>query len=148
MKRALLPFVFLGAISAVAQLPGPSGVPAKNFEMKIFTAEGPLSMIVRGSEVAQRGPNRLDFVDLNITSFNGQPDQRVDSILLAPTASFFPKENRASGEDSVRVIRMRTDKEVDMELTGEKWTYLYASRKVTIQKKTHVVYHAELPNLL
>jgi hypothetical protein len=142
MIRALPLLVFLGAVRTAAQMPESSGAPAKNWEMKLFTKEGPLSMILRGSEVTQRNANRYDFVNLNITTFSGKADRKVESVLLSPSASFFPKDNRAEGDESVRLIRD------DMEITGTQWTYERTVNRVSIHKNNRVVFHAELPDLL
>ena len=145
MKR-ITPFAFIAALLAsplLAQVgSNPAGAPAQNWEMTIFTKEGPRSMVLRGTEVRLIGANRYDVVDLSITIFSGQADARVETILLSPAASFLAKENRASGDKAVRLIRE------DMEITGEKWTYVHAQRKVTIQKNSRVVFHAALPDLL
>lgn len=142
-KLALFFSLVVSLVPLPAQKPAPiEAAPAQNWEMKVFTKEGYRSMIVRGSEVRMAGTNRYDVVDLNITTFTAAQDARVDSILLSPSASFFAKEQRASGEKSVRLIRD------DMEITGERWTCLYAERKVSIQQNSRVVFHAALPDIL
>jgi len=131
------------ALPSFAQIGSDSaGAPAENWEMKLFTREGYRSMVLRGTEVRLAGSNRYDVLDLNITIFSGRADAHVDSILLSPAATFLVKDNRASGDKSVRLIRE------DMEITGEIWTYLHAERKVTIQKNSRVVFHAALPDLI
>jgi hypothetical protein len=141
----------IGSTIAFAQTPvGSTGAPAQNWEMKIFTPEGYRSMILRGTEVRVASANRFDVVDLNITTFAGGADSKVDTIVLSPAASFFAKENRANGNKSVRLIRD------DMEIFGEQWTCLLfpatqstgAQYKVSIQKNNRVVFHAALPDLL
>jgi hypothetical protein len=144
--KSRLSFLLLAALVAPptrAQIgSNPAGAPAENWEMKIFTKEGFRSMILRGTEVRMTAANRYDVLDLSITIFSGEADARVDNILLSPAATFFAKENRASGEKAVRLIRD------DMEITGEQWTYVHAQRKVTIQKNSRVVFHAALPDLI
>lgn len=118
--------------------------------MKVFTKEGYRSLVVRGTEARMAGLDRYDVTDLNITTFTVGPNSRVESILLSPAASFFARDNRASGEKSVRLIRD------DMEITGEQWTFLHfpatatvqAHQKVSIQRNNRVVFHAALPDLL
>ncbi|MEO7412740.1 MAG: hypothetical protein ABIZ81_05225, partial [Opitutaceae bacterium] len=120
----------------------PAAAPAQNWEMKIFSKEGFRSMILRGSEVRLAAANRYQVVDLSITIFSGKADARVDSILLSPAATFLARENRATGDKAVRLIRD------DMEITGEQWTYVHAEQKVTIQKNSRVIFHAALPDLI
>lgn len=148
--RSLTCFALLLASGvAFAQTPfGSAGAPAQNWETKIFTKEGYRSMILRGTEARVLGGKRLDVVDLSITTFSKGADAQVDSILLSPVASFFSGDNLAKGDQSVRLIRIGEDNNIDMEITGEQWTYIHDERKITIQKKTRVVFHAELPDLL
>jgi hypothetical protein len=134
--------LFLSTPARAQMTADSASAPAQNWEMKIFTKEGYRSMILRGTEARRASATRYDVVDLNITVLTGGPEAKVDSILLSPLASFLPNENQARGEKSVRLIRD------DMEVTGEQWAYFHAEKKVTIQKNTHVVFHAALPDLL
>ena len=61
--------------------------------------EGYLTAIFRGSEVRPEGKN-ISVTDLNITIVSGDAASRVETVLLAPFATYFPKEKRASGDKS------------------------------------------------
>lgn len=141
--RFLPLFLVLAAFASSAQDAGPSlSAPARNWEMKIFTREGFRSMILRGTEARIVAENRYDVVDLNITTFSGTADAKLDTVFLSSAATFLPKEQIARGEKNVRLIRE------DMEITGEKWIYFHTQQKVSIQKNNRVVFHAALPSLL
>ena len=99
-------------------------------------------MTLRGSEVRPVGPARIDVTDLSITIFSGDAAARVDTMLLSPNASFFPKDNRASGEKSVRLIRD------DIEVTGEGWTCEQNGKKVSLAKNVRVVFRTQLKDIL
>jgi len=115
--------------------------PAKNWVLPLFTdKEGFRSMTLRGSEARTPAANRIDVVDLNITVFSGDATARVESVLLSAQASFFPKDNRATGEKSVRLVRD------DIEVTG--WTYDRTTQTVTILKNTRIVFRAQLNDIL
>jgi len=105
-------------------------------------------MTLRGSEVHPISADRIDVVDINITTFSGDAAARVDSSLLSASASFFPRENRASGPESVRVIRFREDGEISAEITGEDWTYQQEGKKVSIRRNAHVVFREQLASVL
>ena len=79
--------------------------PAKNWVLPLFTKEGYHSMTLRGAEVHPVSSVRIDVTDLNITVFSGDDAAQVETVLLSPHASYFPREKRASGPGSVRVIR-------------------------------------------
>lgn len=116
--------------------------PAQNWVLPIFTdKEGFRSMTLRGTEVRPRDRN-IEVSDLSITVFSGDAAARVDSILLSPTAVFYPKENRASGDKAVRFIRD------DFEVTGVGWTYDHAQRKVSLQSNVRVTFRLPLNDIL
>jgi hypothetical protein len=130
---------------ARAQAPttaAPAPAPGQNWVLPIFTdKDGFRSMTLRGSEIRPSGKS-IEVADLNITIFSGDADARVDSILLSPSAYFFPKEERASGEKSVRFIRD------DIEVTGTGWSYYHSNRKVSLHQNVRVTFSAQLNDIL
>jgi hypothetical protein len=143
VKRPLLLLLLLAAAATRAQSPsGGASVPAKNWELPIFTKEGFRSLTLRGTEVRPGGVGRIDVTDISITTFVGGANARVDTVLLSPAATFRTKENLASGDQSVRLIRD------DLEVTGEDWTYDHAAKKVSIARHTRVVFRAQLNDIL
>jgi hypothetical protein len=137
--RFIPPLVLAAALSLKGAEPG---APARNWVLPLFTKEGYHSMTLRGSEVRPAGADRIDIVDLNIAVFSGDPAARVRTILLSPAASYFANENRASGPQSVRVIRD------DAEITGEDWTYEQAGEKISLRRNVRVVLRAALSGIL
>lgn len=121
----------------------PVAVPAKNWILPLFTAkDGFRTMTLRGSEVRPVGPARIDVTDLSITVFSGDAAAHVETILLSPAAIFLPKEKRATGEKTVRLIRD------DIEVTGEGWTYDHLGKKISLARNVRVVFRAQLNDIL
>lgn len=119
------------------------GVPAKNWILPLFTPkEGFRNMTLRGTEVRPISSARIDVTDLNITIFSGDAAAHVDTMLLSPSASFFPKDQRATGEKSVRLIRD------DIEVTGDGWVYEHTTKKVSLARHVRVVFSAQLNDIL
>lgn len=111
--------------------------------LPLFTAkEGYRNMTLRGSEVRPVGNSRIDVSDLSITIFSGDAAAHVETMLLSPAATFFPKEQRAIGAKSVRLIRD------DIEVTGEGWTYEHLGKKVSLARNVRVVFSAQLNDIL
>lgn len=137
-----LPLVSLqGAGTALVPSSG-GAAPAVNWVLPIFTdKEGFRSMTLRGTEVRPAG-NRIAVTDLNITIFSGDAHAHVDSILLSPAAVFLPKENRATGDKSVRFIRD------DVEVTGVGWSYDHKAKKVSLQQQVRVTFRAQMNDIL
>ncbi len=150
MKISLLFLALLPLGSTRAQAPaavssgttGTTGAPALNWVLPIFTdKEGFRAMTLRGTEVRPIGKT-IAVTDLSITIFSGDAKAQVDSMLLSPAAVFSPKENRASGDKSVRFIRD------DVEVTGLGWTYDHAARKVSLRENVRVTFRAQLNDIL
>lgn len=126
----------------IATAAAPSAAPALNWVLPLFTdKEGWRTMTLRGTEV-RPGPNGIAVTDLSITIFSGKEDAKVDSILLSPDAQFLPKEKRALGSKSVRLIRD------DIEVTGIGWNYEHDAKKISLQKNVRVVFHSQLNDIL
>lgn len=155
MHRFTLLFALLALCPGRAQTPPASplslapvaqnavGGTAHNWSLHTFSdADGFRELSVRGSEVHPAGPDKIAVTDLSITVYSGDAAAQVDTMLLSPAALFFSKENRASGEKSVRMIRD------DLEATGDRWTYEHAEKKVSLDGHVRIVFNAELTNLL
>jgi hypothetical protein len=142
LRRVFIVF-FIGLLAAHGRAEEPTtNAPAKNWVLPLFTAEGFRSMTLRGTEVRPVSDTRIDIVDMNITVFTGGAAAKVESVLLSPAASFFPKEQIARGRSSVRLLRD------DLEMNGEQWTYDHAAKKVSIAQGGRVSFAAQMPDLL
>ncbi len=138
----LAPCSLLPGGEAAAPSAAPAPAPAVNWVLPIFSdKEGFRSMTLRGTEVRPAGRS-IAVTDLSITIFTGDAAAQVDSILLSPSAVFVPKENRASGDKSVRLIRD------DVEVTGLGWEYDHKAKKVSLQQKVRVTFRAQLNDIL
>lgn len=116
--------------------------PVVNFSVPTFTKEGYRSWLLRGSEGLFVNQNQIAVTDLNLTVFTGDASNRVDAVFLSPTAAAFPNEGQIRGPGRVRLIND------DLEAAGEDWSYDHHQKKVSIRKNVHVVFHAELKDVL
>ncbi len=123
--------------------PADQPVVAKNWGLPLFTKEGHRTMTLRGTEARTLSADRIDIIDLNITTFTGDATAKVDSILLCrELSSFFPNEKLVRGDSSVRLVRD------DIEVTGENWTYDHAAKKVSLARNARVTFKTSLPDIL
>lgn len=131
-------------IAATVSVAAPAQVtaPARNWVLPLFTAEGYRSMIARGSEARAVSNHQFDVTDLNLTLFSGDAAMHIDTIILAPQATFLPDEKRAHGEQSVRVIRD------EVEASGTRWIYWHDQKKISLDGDVRVTFQAELKDLL
>ncbi len=127
----------------VAPAPAASA-PAVNWVLPLFSdKEGFRTMTLRGNEVRPVGKD-IAVTELFITIYSGDAAARVESMLLSPQALFQPKENRASGDGTVRYIND------DAEITGTGWSYEHGEKvkKVSLQKNVRIILKAQLNDIL
>jgi hypothetical protein len=137
----IAPFSLLGGEAAA---PTPAAAPAQNWVVHVFSdKEGYRVLTARGSEVRPgQAPNSVQVTNLSITVYTGDATARVESIFLSPLATFFAKENRASGDQTVRVLRD------DLEATARNWIYDHQRKHVTLEGDVRIILAGEIPSLL
>jgi hypothetical protein len=137
---ALLPWVFFAAAPAT---PPDTGIAALNqSSFPVFTKEGYRSLLLRASETEVVSTERIELTGMNLTAFSGDAAERVESILLAPAATFLRAEDVVRGEKSVRFIRD------DFEASGTRWIYHHREKSISIDGNVRVVFQAELKDIL
>jgi hypothetical protein len=137
---ALLPWVFFAATPAT---PPSAGLGDLNQStLPIFTKEGYRSLLLRSSEMNIVSSTRIELTEMNLTAFSGDAAERVETILLAPAATFLRAEDVVRGEKSVRFIRD------DLDASGTRWIYNNREKSISIDGNVHVVFHAALKDIL
>jgi lipopolysaccharide export system protein LptC len=117
--------------------------PALGWTFPLFSdAEGYHLYTLRGDTARMISADEIDVTGFNAVIFSGDATERVDSVLLSPQATFNPKENRVTGNSSVRLIRD------DVEVTGRGWTYEHNLKKVSISHDVRVTFHSQLNDIL
>jgi hypothetical protein len=137
---ALLPWVFFAATPATP--PSASLGDLNQSTLPIFTKEGYRSLLLRSSEMNIVSSTRIELTEMNLTAFSGDATERVETILLAPAATFLRAEDVVRGEKSVRFIRD------DLDASGTKWIYNNREKSISIDGNVHVVFHAALKDIL
>lgn len=123
--------------------PALAPAPAYNWVLPLFSdQEGFRTMTARGTNVRPAEAGAIAVTDLNIWIYTGDASERIETVLLSREAKFFPKEQRATGDGAVRLIRD------DAEVTGEGWTYEHAAKKVSLHRNVRVVFTAPLNEFL
>lgn len=125
--------------------------PAIGWTFPVFSdKEGYRLLTLRGSEARYISANQIDVTGFIAYVFSGDASDRVDEVLLSPQATFYPRDNRASGSSSVRLIlsgRPDTPND-DVEVTGRGWTYDHTTKKVSIAHDVRVTFNAQLHDIL
>lgn len=115
-----------------------------NWVLPIFSdKEGYRILRATGSQAVQgKAKDTLLVTNLGITIFSGDASDRVETIFLSPLATFSLKDNRANGDQTVRLVRD------ELEATAVAWNYEHAEKRVTLHGKVRIVFNAELKDLL
>ena len=141
LKKFLL--VVLPAAAALAATTQIStDKPIINFRLPTFTPDGHRSWLVRGSEARFASQDQIDVKELTLSIFSSQADDKIDTMILSPTATVLPSEAVITGQDTIRVIND------DFEATGSGWRYQHKEKSVSIARNVRVVFHAELKDFL
>lgn len=127
-----------------------ANAPVINFKLPVLNEEGIRTSLLRGTEARYINDSQIDLVEMQYTLFAEGSPTKVDTTLLAPTASVFIVNNKVKvhGEEGIRLIRD------DLDVSGEKWTYEHAGKndptqkKITIERNVRVVFHAEMKDIL
>ena len=150
MIRSVIPFLLVSIVASVPAFgektgPASAKAPIINFSLPTFTnPDGYRSWLIRGSEAWLTEQNVIDVQGLALTVFSGDASNRIDTILLSPSARVLTEQQVISGTSSMRVINIRDG----FEASGEEWRYTHKDKTVTLGKKARVVLRAEFKNFL
>lgn len=140
--RHFLLYLLLPTLAVAATTQISSQRPIINFSLPSFTPEGYRAWLIRGSEARYLNGNEIEVKELTLSIFSGLADEKVTTMILSPLASVLPTDSVITGPGSIRVIND------GFEATGNEWRYIHKERRVTIDQKVHVVFHAQLKEFL
>ncbi|MFA5263814.1 MAG: hypothetical protein WC378_08295 [Opitutaceae bacterium] len=135
-------FLALALAASTLAVPIETSAPVKKFSLPTFTPEGPRSMLLRGEEARFKTAQQIDITEMQLTLFDGKPDEKVDTVFVSAAATFFPSRQVAEGDKGVRIVRP------DVEMYGEKWIYEHQRKKVVIDGRVRVIFRAQLKDIL
>jgi|SRR6478609_3607905 len=138
----LLLFLATAGAASAASTALATDKPIVNFRVPEFTPEGNRAWLVRGSEARYMSESQVDVKELSLSVFTGQPDGKVETLILSPSAELRIGDLIARGHDSIRVINDH------FEATGVEWVYAHKEKKVSIARNVHVVLHTQLKDIL
>lgn len=139
-KRFLLLFLPVLALAATTQVT--TDKPIINFRLPVFTPEGHRSWLVRGSEARFEAKNQIEIRELTLTIYSGKADEKIETMILSPSARVLPDEAVVTGPGTIRVLND------DFEVSGADWRYSQQEKRVSINQHVHVTFHAGLKNFL
>lgn len=133
-----MPLASLILLAAAAAAPI---APAHNWALDLFTPQGYRSMTLHGDEVRTLDADRVQVTDISIFVFSGTPANRITTILQSSSATFYSREDKASGTQGVRVIQG------DSEITGRDWSFVRDGEKISIRGNVRVVLSAQIADM-
>ena len=142
MRRPLQPLCLLACCGLTVAVGAATLAPAINWVAPLFTKDNYRSMTARGARASFPTNDKVEVVDLDLTIYSGDATKKVETVIRAPSATFLPRQNLASGEAGVHVIRD------DLEASGIHWTYDHAQKKVSLTGQVRIVFNAEFNSIL
>lgn len=137
----LLAFVASSSAQTAAPKIKPSA-PIKEFRLPTFDKDGKRATFMRAGEALFVTPTHIDVKDMQFTLFTKDGTGAFDTLLLAPSATFFTDKQIVTGKESVRVVR------IDVEVTGEQWSYNHPEKRVLIGNNARVIFQDELKDII
>ncbi len=128
-----------------AQTPAPKikpSAPIKEFRLPTFDKDGKRATFMRAGEALFVSTTQVDVKDMQFILFTKDGTDAFDTTLLAPSATFLTDKQIVSGKESVRVVR------IDLEVTGEQWSYNHPAKRVLIGKNARVIFQDELKDII
>lgn len=148
MNRFSLIFVLLFAAASPAAAAEPAApkvkpsAPIKDFRLPTFDKDGKRATFMKAGEALFVTTTRIDVKEMNFTLFTKDGTGAFDTLLIAPTATFLTDKQIVSGQDSMRLLR------VNVEVTGEQWSYNHVEKRVLIGKNVRVTFQDELKDII
>jgi hypothetical protein len=139
--KALL-FLFTAGVALASTTRVAPDRPITNFRLPDFTPDGHRSWLVRGSEARYANEGVVDIKELNLTIFTGLADDKVETLILSPSAQVSISDRQIRGADSIRVIND------GFEASGSDWSYHHQEKRITIARNVRVVLHTQLKDIL
>ena len=140
--------VFLSTVLPALAETAPSAgsqEPIINFSLPTFTSpDGYRNWLLRGSQAWMTESNIIDIKELSLTVFSGDASNRIDTLMLSPSARVLSDVQVITGDSTLRVI----DLQKEFEAAGTGWRYTHKDKTVILNKKVRVVFRAPLPNIL
>jgi hypothetical protein len=135
------------AVTSAAQTAAPArklkpSAPVKDFRLPTFDQAGKRATFLKAGEALFVTSTRIDVKDMNFTLFTKDGTGAFDTLLIAPSATFLTDQQIVSGRDSVRLLR------VNIEVTGEQWSYHHVEKRVLIGKNVRVTFQDELKDII
>ncbi len=142
LRRPLSSVLLLTLVAGAFAVPIQTSAPVKKFTLPTFTPEGSRLMLLKGEEARFKNAQQIDIVEMQLTLFSGKADEKVETVFVSSEASFYPSRQVADGDKGVRIIRN------EVEMSGQKWSYDHLQKKVVIDGKVHVIFRAQLKDIL
>ena len=147
MNRPVVIFITLLASAAPssAQTAAPKikpSAPIKELRLPTFDKDGKRASFMQAGEALYVTSTQIDVKNMQFTLFTKDGTGAFDTLLLAPSATFLTDKRIVSGKESVRVVR------INVEVTGEQWSYNDPERRVLIGNNVRVIFQDELKDII
>lgn len=119
-----------------------TSAPIKELRLPTFDKDGKRETFMRAGEALFVTASRIEVKDMQLSVFTKDGTGAFDTMVFAPSATFLRDKMIVSGGESVRLIRL------DLEVTGEQWSYNHPEKRVLIGKNARVIFQDEIKDII
>jgi len=142
IKIGLIGLIFGMPLSHIVGNQFLPSTPVVNFKIPFFGKTGFREWFLQGKEGIYISENQCDVKDLIIRTFSGNAASQLESTMTSPYATILLKENRAFGNDLIKVIAP------DYTVTGNQWEWIGLEKKIQIRQNVKIIFNQSLKNVL
>ena len=142
---AILLALLASAAPVAAQGLSPKIIPSapiKEFRLPTFDKDGKRATFMRATEALFVTPTQVDVKEMQFTLFTKDGTGAFDTMITAPSATLLTDKQFISGKESVHLVR------IDLEVTGEQWSYNHPEKRVLIGRNARVTFQDELKDII
>lgn len=143
-KRFVFFFVLAAAcLSSPAQKMTPSA-PVKNFKLPMFGEDGYKIWDLQGREGHYLGRNHIKVSGMKLRTWTGKEPLRLNMTIESQSASIFPQDNRATGEEYIYILEANGG----YSIVGRDWEWDGNRDRILVKKDARVTFKQSMGDIL
>ena len=115
--------------------------PVINFKLPMFNDEGFRAWEMQGDKGTYLSDEEVEVSGMVLRWYSGDEQNILDSTVESPQATLLIKENRAYGDDKIKVEGRQ------YVLVGESWSWDGKLKKMAINKNVKILFDQSLVNI-
>ncbi|EIP96441.1 Protein of unknown function (DUF1239) [Opitutaceae bacterium TAV1] len=119
-----------------------ASAPIRDFKLPLFTDAGLRQSLMIAREGRVLSPDHIIVFDMQLTLFTEDAANKPETTITSSLAEAFVKDQTVQGERGVNIVR------TDFQASGSDWSYNHKEQHIFINRDAHLVFQAEITNIL